>query len=423
MSLPENTPEVTGHVGSLTFEQTKNLKKLWAALIDIQEKGSVTPEPAPAPAPAPETPAPAAGGWGGWFGYAAPTEAAPAPVAEPSTLTLSEFGLTAEELHQSLWNNSLGDHPDSLVLRFLRARKWDVVPALTMILKAFQWRKDNNVEDVKTLGEDELDQKYPKFRHQLEMGKFFIHGTDKAGRPIVYLNIRLHQPADQEYTTLERLTIYLMETGRLLIRPPVETVVLVFDMTGFGLGNMDYNMVKFIIQCFEAYYPESLGNIMIHNSPFVFWGVWKVIEPWLDPVVAAKIRFTSYDTDLLESIPAENLLSSYQCGLDKYQYEYLTPVAGENDLMRDAATKAKLEGERLELTNKFESTTKQWSQDQNEKTSASLGQQRDEIAKQLRSQYIQLEPYVRARSQFHRKDATGQSVIQPDGTTVWRYQN
>lgn len=49
---------------------------------------------------------------------------------------------------------------------------------------------------------------------------------------------------------------------------PKQTIV--FDMTKFGLANMDYAPIKFIIKCFEANYPESLGAILIHNAPWIF---------------------------------------------------------------------------------------------------------------------------------------------------------
>jgi hypothetical protein len=35
----------------------------------------------------------------------------------------------------------------------------------------------------------------------------------------------------------------------------------------------DYALVKFIIRCFELYYPESLGVLLIHNAPRIFAGV------------------------------------------------------------------------------------------------------------------------------------------------------
>jgi hypothetical protein len=30
--------------------------------------------------------------------------------------------------------------------------------------------------------------------------------------------------------------------------------------------------VKFILKCFEANYPESLGILLIHNAPWIFSG-------------------------------------------------------------------------------------------------------------------------------------------------------
>ena len=43
-------------------------------------------------------------------------------------------------------------------------------------------------------------------------------------------------------------------------------------MTDFRLANMDYHPVKFMIQCFEANYPESLGVVLVHNAPWIFQG-------------------------------------------------------------------------------------------------------------------------------------------------------
>ncbi|KAG0056056.1 hypothetical protein BGZ83_006493 [Gryganskiella cystojenkinii] len=420
MSLTGKSSDGTGHAGTLTAKQSTTLKELWNAIYDIQEKGTVTIVPEPAPIPETPAPAPVASGWGGgWFGSSAPAAPTEPVIEPPLTLTLEEIGLTAEQLRTALWNNVLGDSPDSLVLRFLRARKWHVGNALQMLLKAFKWRLDENVEDVKVLGDNELDEKYPKFKSQLEMGKFFVHGTDKLGQPVVYLNVHLHRPADQDYKTLERLTIYLMETGRLLIQPPVETVALIFDLSGFGLGNMDYNLVKFLVQCFEAYYPESLGAIMVHKSPLVFWGVWKIIEPWLDPVVASKIRFTSTDQELLEFIPADHLPASFQgVGLDQFKYEYLPPVEGENDKMQDKATLETLTEQWKSLTAQYDSQTKIWI-----KGGETVDSKREEIAKALHTQYYKLQPYIRARNQFQRKDATGHSILQADGTAKWIYKN
>ena len=68
-----------------------------------------------------------------------------------------------------------GDDPDRLVLRFMRARKWEPVAANTMLMKCIQWRSDFRVKDIK---ETEL----PK--DQFELGKFYFYQKCKEGRPI-----------------------------------------------------------------------------------------------------------------------------------------------------------------------------------------------------------------------------------------------
>lgn len=42
-----------------------------------------------------------------------------------------------------------------------------------------------------------------------------------------------------------------------MLTPPLrEKATIVFDMTGFGLANMDWKCILFIVKCLEAYYPE-----------------------------------------------------------------------------------------------------------------------------------------------------------------------
>lgn len=77
-----------------------------------------------------------------------------------------------------------------------------------------------------------------EFMKQLRMGKSFLHGTDKDGRPICFVRVRLHKQADQSERVLERFTIYTMETARLMLRTPVDTACVLFDMTNFSLANM-----------------------------------------------------------------------------------------------------------------------------------------------------------------------------------------
>ena len=63
------------------------------------------------------------------------------------------------------------------------------------------------------------------FMAQLRLGKSFLHGTDREGRPMCFVRVRLHKQGEQSEPSLERYTVYLIETARLLLSPPVDTAV------------------------------------------------------------------------------------------------------------------------------------------------------------------------------------------------------
>lgn len=146
--------------------------------------------------------------------------------------------LQPEEIRTAFWNMVKQDNPDALLLRFLRARKWDVKKALIMMISTMRWRlQDVHVDDdIMANGEAQAlkqassadpaqKKKGEEFLKQMRMGKSFLHGVDKFGRPICVVRVRLHRAADQEVDTLERFTVYTIETARLLLAPPVETAV------------------------------------------------------------------------------------------------------------------------------------------------------------------------------------------------------
>ena len=64
-----------------------------------------------------------------------------------------------------------------------------------------------------------------EFLAQMRMGKSFLHGVDKSGRPICVVRVRLHRSADQSDKVLERFTVFTIESARLMLVPPVETAV------------------------------------------------------------------------------------------------------------------------------------------------------------------------------------------------------
>lgn len=81
---------------------------------------------------------------------------------------------------------------------------------------------------------------------------------------------------DSSNNANKRFVLLTVEWIRLFLREVSEsfdTVTILFDMTGFSLLNADYVTVKFLAECLEAHYPESLGSILIHCARWIFSSV------------------------------------------------------------------------------------------------------------------------------------------------------
>ncbi|KAH6842193.1 CRAL-TRIO domain-containing protein [Chaetomium sp. MPI-CAGE-AT-0009] len=319
---------------------------------------------------------------------------------------------SSDGFRHQLWMFILADHPDVLVLRFLRARKWDVEKAVAMLVSAVNWRHERRLEedivnkgDSIGLAETQSDDE-KSFMAQYQSGKAYIRGSDKEHRPVFIIKVRLHDPKLQSPESMEAFVLHNIETIRTMIRHPNEKACLIFDLTGFGLKNMDFHVVKFLVQVFEARYPEYLGVVLVHNAPFVFWGIWKMIQPWLDPVIASKINFTSSNANLAQFIAQENLQKCYG-GKDSWEYNYIGPAQGDNALM-GSEKKQQVEAERTVLVRQFEQLSLEWAMAKPDSPDAvQKVAERRELAQQLRESYWQLDPFVRARTYYDRVGVIG----------------
>ncbi|RHZ44849.1 CRAL-TRIO domain-containing protein [Aspergillus thermomutatus] len=367
-------------------------------------------------------------------------------ISSPLVQSLCSIGMTASEIRsvaKSLTHLSPDDvrwgiltatkheFPDRWMLRYLRFCKWNVSKAFILILNALQWRiKEMHVDDRLLPGGELLALQQSQapsisadaqlasgFLSQLRMGKCYVHGVDRQSRPLCVVRVRLHRPEDQSEEVMNRYITHIMESVRLLIVPPVETASVIFDMTGFSLANMEYAPVKFIIRCFELYYPESLGVLLIHNAPRIFTGIWKIIKGWIDLDVVTKIHFTKSVEDLAQFIHPSQIVSELG-GDEDWEYEYTEPEMDENYLMEDDEARDALLTERHHISEEFLSLTSQWIEatrlDCPEEV-AIVKSRRLELMEQLRVNYWKLDPFVRARNCL---DRTG--VIQ-DGGRIKHY--
>lgn len=143
-----------------------------------------------------------------------------------------------EAIRAAFWSMVKHDDPDGLLLRFLRARKWNVQNALIMLISTMHWRMQGMHvdDDIVRRGEGgaledsasssaQIQKEGRDFLTQMRLGKSFLHGTDKEGRPITIVRVKLHKQGEQSEASLERFTVYTIETARLLLSSKVDTAV------------------------------------------------------------------------------------------------------------------------------------------------------------------------------------------------------
>jgi hypothetical protein len=161
-----------------------------------------------------------------------------------------------------------------------------------------------------------------------------------------------------------------------------------------------------MIKCFEANYPESLGVVLVHKAPWVFQGIWKIIKGWLDPVVASKVHFTNNAEEMSAFVPKSQIMKELG-GDEDWTFSYIEPKAGENDAMKDTATRDKLLEERKGIVQRFEKATLEWIEGNDAKE---LKSTRHQIAHELRDDYWKVDPYIRARTLWDRE-----GILSPGG--------
>ncbi|KAM3422265.1 hypothetical protein BST61_g2626 [Cercospora zeina] len=251
--------------------------------------------------------------------YDFPTAATESKPGHPGHTT-KEQDAQVEQLRMLLESEGYSERLDTLtLLRFLRARKFDVQLTKEMFIKSEKWRQtfgggvDNLVRTFEYKEKEELLAYYPQYYHK----------TDKDGRPVYiekYGNIDLE--AMRKITTDDRMLENLVVEYEKVADPRLpacsrkagqllETCCTIMDFKNVGLMKMNqvYGYVQRASAISQDYYPERLGKLYLINTPWGFSGVFNVVKRFLDPVTVAKIHVlgSGYQKELLAQVPAENL--------------------------------------------------------------------------------------------------------------------
>ena len=160
---------------------------------------------------------------------------------------------------------------------------------------------------------------------ELAHDKVFIQpGSDAKGRPVVIITVNKHRK-NGDAAALARLKRFICWVFDVAVakatglstsedggsreagaepgeggssRRPAKPLgdgklTAIFDLRGASMENMDVAGLKQIFGLLQSHFPERLARMVFLDPPVIFWGVWRVVSPFVDPVTRAKVVMAS----------------------------------------------------------------------------------------------------------------------------------
>jgi hypothetical protein len=251
------------------------------------------------------------------------------PAKAPLTHTQQEslLALTAEvdKLPLAPKQRQFCDVP--CLLRYLRARDYNVKKALKLLSGSLEWRAKMNP--------DRLDAR--KLETEAKEGKLFQHGFDKLNRPLVYMIPG--RSFSKDHPSGVQLLIYTMERAIQAIPQGGEQLVWFIDFKGFTKENsIPISVAKETLDILANQYPERLGACFFIDTPQIFNMFYRAITPFINSVTRQKVHFVNGTMEekkkiLMQYFDVDQLSKKYGGTTD---YDYVHDVYWKEEMEKCA---------------------------------------------------------------------------------------
>ncbi|XP_062088064.1 uncharacterized protein LOC133794708 [Humulus lupulus] len=202
-----------------------------------------------------------------------------------------------EPLKTTFKNVHQGHLPENLI-RFLKARDWNVSKAHKMLMDSLNWRVQNEIDNILTKPIIPADL-YRSVRDSQLIG---LSGYSREGLPVFAIGVGLSTFDKASVHYYVQSHIQINEYRDRVILPgaskkygkPITTCVKVLDMTGLKLSALSQIKLLTIISTIDDLnYPEKTNTYYIVNVPYIFSACWKVVKPLLQERTRKKIQVLS----------------------------------------------------------------------------------------------------------------------------------
>ncbi|KAF4120681.1 CRAL TRIO N [Geosmithia morbida] len=215
------------------------------------------------------------------------------------------------------------------LLRYLRATRWVVDEAASRLSSTLAWRREYGITSFTP------DYISP----EQETGKQIIVGFDRVGRPCQYLNPN-RQNTDATPRQIHHL-FYMVELVADMMPAGVETLNLMINFKPTKTNkntSTPISTAREVLHILQNHYPERLGKALIINVPWVVWGFFKIITPFIDPVTREKLKFNE---DMRQYVPPQQLWSADWGGEMDFEYDHEVYWPAINKLCRERRAEKK----------------------------------------------------------------------------------